>query len=109
MQSCLSVPVTATAPLKEHPAIFMVEPGRTGYNFQPTHYVDISDYHDKKAQLLLNHKSQEEAMQQATNAGLRELSLKVASYYGLQVGCRYAERFTPMPGRFTIKPYSILP
>lgn len=108
LHACLPVLSTDSAPLKEHPAIFMIEP-HGPIDFPATHYVDITACHDRKAPLLLSHASQEEAMQKALGSGLRELSTKVAAYRGLQVGCAYAECFCPMQARGAVKPHSVLP
>lgn len=108
MQSCLPVLPTASACLKQHPAIFMVEP-HGPFLFPASHYVDISAYHDRKVALLLNHVSQEEAMRRALGSGLAELCERLEAYRGEQVGCRYAECFVPMQARGAIKPYSVLP
>lgn len=108
MQSCLPVLPTASACLKQHPAIFMVEP-HGPFIFPASHYVDISAYHDRKVALLLNHVSQEEAMRRAVGSGLAELCERLEAYRGEQVGCRYAECFAPMQARGAIKPYSVLP
>jgi LmbE family N-acetylglucosaminyl deacetylase len=53
MQACLPVLPTLSAPLKDHPAIFMCEPFGT-FDFPASHYVDISTYHAEKMRLLLN-------------------------------------------------------
>jgi LmbE family N-acetylglucosaminyl deacetylase len=106
MQSCLGVLPTASAPLKAHPAVFMTRPFGA-IHFPATHYVDITEYQEAKTKLLMHHQSQETAMKQATGAGLRELC--ATAFPGGDVGCAYAECFLPMPGRGTIKPYSVLP
>ena len=108
MLSCIPVIKTKSKPLKDHPAIFMIEP-HGPINFPATHFVDITEYEDHKVELLKNHKSQEEAMQLAVGAGLKKLVNRPDAYWGEQVGCEYAECFIPMPGRGAIKPYSVLP
>jgi LmbE family N-acetylglucosaminyl deacetylase len=105
MQSCLPVLPTKSAPLKTHPAVFMVKPFGA-IDFPASHYVDITEYQEEKIRLMLNHKSQEEAMKKAST-GLKELC--ETSFSGEAVGCGFAESFIPMPGRGTIKPYSVLP
>lgn len=105
-----SIPIlnTKSKPLKEHPAIFMVKP-HGAIEFPATHYVDISEYEDRKVELLKNHKTQEEAFQSFTGSGLGAMVKKPDAFYGEQVLCEYAESFIPMPGRGSIKSYSVLP
>lgn len=108
MQSSLPVLPTASQPLGEHPAIFMVEPFGP-IDFPASHYVDITAYEDKKVALLQKHASQEEAMQQALKSGFKRLCMRLEAYRGEQVGCEYAECFIPMPARGAVKPYNVLP
>jgi LmbE family N-acetylglucosaminyl deacetylase len=108
MQSCLPVLPTETAPLKEHPAIFMVEPFGP-VDFPASHFVDISAFEEEKVRLLAHHLSQEEAMRLALGSGFRELCTRLESYRGEQVGCAFAECFIPMPARGAVKPYCVLP
>jgi LmbE family N-acetylglucosaminyl deacetylase len=108
MQSCLPVLPTQSAPLGEHPAVFMCEPHGV-FNFFPSHYVDISAFHTEKIRLLLNHVSQEAAMQAALGSGLEAICVRLEAYRGEQAGCQWAECFVPMPGRGSIKPFAVLP
>jgi len=108
MQASLPVLPTETLPLGSSPAIFQCEPFGA-MNFLPSYYVDISDFHEQKVNLLLNHTSQEVAMQAAVGSGLRELCTHLETWRGELVGCRFAEAFIPLPGRGTIKPFPVLP
>jgi len=108
MHACLPVLPTESAPLKEHPAVFQVEPFGP-IHFPASHYVDISPFLNRKVELLLNHRSQEEAMQQAVNEGLEKITLTAAGFRGSQVGCAYAECFVPLAARGAVKPYAVLP
>jgi LmbE family N-acetylglucosaminyl deacetylase len=108
MQACLPVLPTLSAPLKDHPAIFMCEPFGT-FDFPASHYVDISTYHAEKMRLLLNHVSQEEAMQAALGSGLEAICSRLEAFRGELAGCQWAECFIPMPGRGSIKPFAVLP
>jgi len=110
LQSCLPVLPTSAPPLPEHPAIFMVEP-HGPFEFNPTHFVDISDYEEQKVRLLGCHRSQEEAMRATVGveAGFEELCRRPDSYWGEQAGCAFAEAFVPMRARGAIKPYNVLP
>ena len=65
--ACLIAPVrtifTDHDPLPQFPALFYMEPV-AGLEWQPTHYVDISDVFDQKCELLLLYKSQMRNMEQ---------------------------------------------
>ena len=67
-----------------------------GINFQPEHYVDISDSMEVKRQMLACHKSQAGWMraQYGTDFGFMEC---VARFRGLQCGAQYAECFQTSP------------
>jgi LmbE family N-acetylglucosaminyl deacetylase len=108
MQACLPLLPTVSPPLSSHPAIFMVEP-HGAFIFPATHYVDISGVEAEKRRLLAHHRSQEEAMRLAVNAGLGDLSARLSAFRGEQVGCAHAEAFAPMPARGAIKPFTVLP
>lgn len=108
MQACLPVLPTLSPPLAESPAIFQCEPFGA-FNFPATYYVDITDFHDEKVRLLRSHASQEEGMSLSQGAGLEALCTRLEAYRGEQAGCCYAECFTPLPGRKTIKPFPVLP
>jgi LmbE family N-acetylglucosaminyl deacetylase len=108
MQSCLPVIPTGSEPLAQHPAVFVCPP-HGPFPFVPTHFVDITDYEQRKVELLGLHRSQEQAMQQATGAGFAELCAKPDSYWGQQVGCEFAECFAPMRSRGAVKANNVLP
>ncbi len=108
MQSCLPVLRTASSPLTSHPAVFTVLP-HGPFDFMPTHFVDISDYEQRKIELLMRHASQEQAMRTAVDHGFDQLCKLPDAYWGAQVGCAYAECFIPMRGRGAIKPFNVLP
>lgn len=108
MHACLPMLPTEAPPLARHPAIFLVEP-HGPFVFPATHYVDISDVHAEKVALLLRHESQEVAMQMAVGSGLEIMARRLDGYRGEQVGCAYAECFTPMRARGALKPYGVLP
>lgn len=108
MNASLNVLLTDSPPLKEHPAIFMVEP-HGPFQFPASHFVDISNYQDKKVELLKHHASQEEAMQKALGTGFDKLCTRLEAYRGEQTGCEYAEAFVPMQARGAIKAYRVLP
>jgi len=108
MQSCLPVLPTNSPPLRQHPAMFTVPP-HGPFVFPASHFVDITDYEEKKIRLLKFHRSQEEAMQRAVGAGFDALCRRPDAYWGEQAGCAFAECFAPMRARGAIKPYNVLP
>ena len=108
MQSCLPVLPTDSPPLAEHPAVFMVEP-HGPFAFVPTHYVDISDVQEQKADLLRSHASQEEAMEAAVGTGLGHYCAITSRFRGQQVGCAHAEALVAMRARGAVKARSVLP
>ena len=108
MQACLPVLPTASPPLPEHPAIFMVAP-HGPVVFPASHFVDTSAFEEAKIALLASHASQKTAMQQAVGAGFDRLCRRLDGYWGQAVGCDYAEGFVPMRGRGAIKPINVLP
>lgn len=108
MQAALPVLPTASAPLAQPPAIFMVAP-HGPFDFPTTHLVDITGFEDEKVELLALHRSQETAMQEAVGAGFERICARTDGYWGQVAGCDFAEAFTPMRGRGAIKPYRMLP
>ena len=108
MQSCLPVLPTASAPLKKHPAVFLVPP-HGAFLFPASHFVDITEVEAEKIRLLQLHRSQEEAMQLAVGEGFDGLCHRPDAYWGEQVGCAYAECFAPMRARGATKPFGVLP
>lgn len=108
MQAALPVLPSESAPLCEHPALFMVAP-HGPFVFPATHFVDVTTFEDDKIDLLGLHRSQDEAMRQAVGAGFERLCRRLDGYWGQQVGCEYAEGFVPMRARGAIKPYNVLP
>lgn len=108
LHASLNVLPSATPPLAQHPAIFMVEP-HGPFIFPASHYVDISPWHAQKISLLLHHQSQEEAMRLATGSGLEATTQRLDGYRGDQVGCAYAECFVPMRARGALKSSNVLP
>lgn len=108
MQAAYPIVKSTRPPLKTKPAVFLTEPV-SGFEFQPTHYVDISEYAEKKAELAMLHKSQNEAFMAAFGHGFDEWLLQPSRHRGSQTGVKYAEGFRPMFVTGLIKPYSILP
>jgi LmbE family N-acetylglucosaminyl deacetylase len=108
LHSCLPMQRTKSPALKEHPAIFCIEP-HTPSGFPATHFVDITPYEKRKIELLKLHASQEEAMQLAVKSGFDKLAPIPDAYWGQKAGCEYAECFVALPARGAVKPFPVLP
>lgn len=108
MQAPLPMVRTEAAPLAAAPAVFLVEPSG-GFEFEPTHYVDITTVSDRKRDLALCHASQAEAFRAAGLKGFDDLVVGMSERRGVQVGVAHAEAFRPMLSRGLVKPYPILP
>ncbi|MEI6916117.1 MAG: PIG-L family deacetylase [Armatimonadota bacterium] len=99
---------TDAPPLTVCPAVFLVEP-LGAFEFEPSHWVDITAQMDRKAELSLYHQSQDGAFRAAFGTGLDHWIRKTSVNRGEQSGVAYAEAFRPMLSRGLIKPYPILP
>jgi len=108
MQSSFPMLKTTAPPLSGPPAVFLAEPSG-GFEFEPTHYVDITKQIVRKQELSLYHKSQDEAFRAGLNKGLDNWILENSRYRGSQVGVAHAEGFRPMFARGLVKAGSILP
>jgi LmbE family N-acetylglucosaminyl deacetylase len=108
LQAPLPMIRTQAPPLPSPPAVFLVEPSG-GFEFEPTHYVDITDLIERKRELALCHKSQEEALRAGLGKGLDDWILGHSRYRGSQAGVTHAEGFRPMLSRGLVKAHPILP
>ena len=108
LQAPLPMIRSEAPPLAAPPAVFLVEPSR-GFEFEPVHYVDITDVIDAKRELARCHESQEHALRAALGQGIDEWVLGSSAYRGSQAGVPHAEAFRPMLSRGFVKPYAILP
>lgn len=101
---------TQAAPVSSTPAVFMAEPF-SGFEFEATHWVDVSDFISEKMRLAQFHKSQNDAFIATFGAekGIDNWVMKTTSRRGEQCGVEYAEAFRPMLSRGLVKPFSILP
>lgn len=108
MQAPFPMVRTVSAPLSAPPAVFLVEPAG-GFEFEPTHYVDITRQAERKSQLALCHRSQEEAFRAGLGKGLNDWILERSHLRGAQVDAAHAEGFRPMFARGLVKAFSILP
>ncbi|MCL2774703.1 MAG: PIG-L family deacetylase [Oscillospiraceae bacterium] len=110
MQAALPIQKTKSAPLAATPAVFMIEPSG-GFEFEPSHWVDITDVMDEKMRLAKYHKSQDDAFIAAFGAGkgIDNWVAETSKKRGDQCGVKYAEAFLPMRARGLVKAYSVLP
>lgn len=110
MQAALPIQKTKSNTLVSTPAVFMAEPSG-GFEFEPSHWVDITDVAEEKMRLAKFHKSQDDAFIAAfgTGRGIDNWIAETAKKRGEQCGVRYAEAFLPMRARGFVKAYSILP
>ncbi len=65
-----------------------------GVNFNPTEYVDVSEYIDKKLEMLNCHESQIVWMRDHDNIDFPDMVKTCCRYRGFQCGVDYAEGFT---------------
>lgn len=110
MQAAFPMQKTKSPPIAAFPAVFMAEPAG-GFEFDPSHWVDITDVADEKMRLARYHKSQFDAFAAAfgDDSGADAWINGAAKKRGDQCGAAYAEAFLPMRARGFIKGYSILP
>jgi N-acetylglucosamine malate deacetylase 1 len=108
LHASLPMQRTEAPPLATTPAVFMVEPSG-GFEFEPSHYVDVTDLIDEKTALALCHRSQDEAFRAALGKGLDDWVREQTRFRGAQAGVEHAEAFRPMLARGLVKPYAILP
>ena len=108
MQGPFPMIKTPAPPLAAAPAVFLIEPSAS-FEFQPTHYVDITPVVEEKRALARCHASQDEAFRAGLNKGLDDWICEVSSQRGAQVGVPHAEGFRPMFARGLVKPFAILP
>lgn len=66
-----------------------------GVDFVPTDYVDISDYMDKKLEMVRCHESQVVWLKDHDDIDYPEMVRVASSYRGYQCGATYAEGFRP--------------
>lgn len=80
-----------------------------GVDFQPTDYVDISDYLETKREMMRQHASQLEWLGEYNGIDIDEFIVTVARFRGLQCGAKYAEGFRRFQGWPRVTPERILP
>ena len=99
---------TEHEPLEAYPPVFYMDPV-TGLDWQPTHYVDITDVFERKCELLRLHESQMLNMQTSGGWDLVKYSRIVGAFRGLQCGVEYAEAFKPSLAWPRLRPGNWLP
>ena len=95
-------------PLPSSPAVYYMD-NAFGLEWQPTHYVDITDVFERKCELLRLHKSQMRNMEQFGGHDLVGYAKIVGAFRGLQCGVQYAEAFKPVLAWPRLKPGNWLP
>ena len=110
MQAALPIQKTKSRHLAASPAVFMAEPSG-GFEFEPSHWVDITEFMDEKTRLAKCHKSQDDAFMATfgKNYGIGDWIAETSKKRGGQCGVEYAEAFLPMRSRGFVKAYSVLP
>ena len=110
MQAALPIQKTKSKNLDQTPAVFMAEPSG-GFEFEPSHWVDITEVMDEKMRLAKYHKSQDDAFIAAfgEGRGIDNWIAETSEKRGDQCGVKYAEAFLPMRARGLVKAYSVLP
>ena len=94
--------------LPGHPTLYYMDVV-TGLEWQPTHYVDITEVFERKCELLRLHKSQMLNMQTSGGWDLVKYSRIVGAFRGLQCGVEYAEAFKPCLAWPRVRAGNVLP
>jgi LmbE family N-acetylglucosaminyl deacetylase len=81
-------------PLPNTPVMYYMD-AIAGFEWQPTHYVDISDVWERKCELLRMHESQMINSEKWAGADLVKFARITGAYRGLQCRVEYAEAFKP--------------
>ncbi len=76
------------------PIYYMQPDNGTSNSFKPTEYVDVTDYVDKKIEMLSCHESQVVWLKDHDNYDICEVTRVISRYIGLQCGAQYAECFS---------------
>jgi LmbE family N-acetylglucosaminyl deacetylase len=108
LMSAINVIDTGSPPLLRAPAVLFMDT-IVGLDFQPTHYVDITDQFDEKTRLLRIHASQMHSQPNITGWDLVTHAEVVGRFRGQQCGVRYAEGFRPVLRTPLLRPGWVLP
>lgn len=90
------------------PVLYYMDNTR-GLHFDPTEYVDISDYVDLRLKAFCCHESQLEWLKGHTGANMLEKTKLHAAFRGYQCGVEYAEAFRLCDRSLRVAPGSLLP
>jgi N-acetylglucosamine malate deacetylase 1 len=99
---------TDHAPLAKTPPLYYMD-AIMGLEWQPTHYVDISDVFERKCELCRLHESQMVNSRVWGGMDLVKLSQVVGAFRGMQCGVEYAEAFKPALAWPRVHPGNWLP
>jgi len=99
---------TASPPLPRAPAVLFMDT-IVGLDFQPTHYVDITEQFAEKTRLLRMHDSQMQSQPNITGWDLVTHAEVVGRFRGQQCGVAYAEGFAPALRTPLLRPGWVLP
>ncbi len=108
LMSAINTIYTATPALPRAPSVLFMDT-IVGLDFQPTHYVDITEQFAEKARLLRMHDSQMQSQPNITGWDLVTHAEVVGRFRGQQCGVRYAEGFVPALRTPLLRPGWVLP
>jgi N-acetylglucosamine malate deacetylase 1 len=95
-------------PLAQTPALYYMD-AIMGLEWQPTHYVDITDVFERKCELCRLHESQMYNSRVWGGTDLVKLSQIIGAFRGIQCGVEYAEAFKPALAWPRVRPGCPLP
>jgi len=106
--SAINVVATDAPPLPRAPTVLYMDT-IVGLDFQPTHYVDITEQFANKSRLLRMHASQMQSQPNITGWDLVAHAEVVGRFRGQQCGVQYAEGFRPVLRTPLLRPGWVLP
>ncbi len=96
-------------PTEVTPSLFYFDQYMRGFDFGPTHYVDISSTFEIKKEALSQHQSQLSFLGKLYGPDFLEYVEIMARLRGCQCGVRYGEAFRELAVYPRVKPYRVLP
>jgi LmbE family N-acetylglucosaminyl deacetylase len=106
--SAINVVETDAPPLARAPTVLFMD-SIVGLDFQPTHYVDMTEQFPEKVRLLRMHASQMLSQPNITGWDLVAHAEVVGRFRGQQCGVPYAEGFRPVLRTPLLRPGWVLP
>ena len=79
------------------------------FGFNPTEYVDITDYYDTKIKMLMCHESQEVWLREHDHVDYTNECRILAEFRGMQCKVKYAEAFEPCLVAHRVRTERLLP